>query len=153
MTESDWFFDLRKGSYYGHPNPVQGHFVLNGGNPTPAADPGEVAEYPVGTKPDAEWVPAAYDFGTHVSANGMVELKSGAFSGKMRGKVLVCRYNTGSDILCLDLDEKGQVRAAHVGIPGMTKLASPLDITEDPATGCLYVSEYGLQKLTLLRPQ
>ena len=51
------------------------------------------------------------------------------------------------------LDEKGQVRAAHVGIPGMTKLASPLDITEDPATGCLYVSEYGLQKITLLRPQ
>ncbi|QOV91029.1 Ig-like domain-containing protein [Humisphaera borealis] len=152
MTEHDWLFDVRKGRYYGHPNPAQGHYILNGGNPTAGSDVAEVTEYPVGTQPDADWTPAAYDFGTHVSPNGTVEFKSGAFDGKMKGKVLVCRYNNGSDILCLDLDEKGQVRTAHVGIPGLTKLASPLDIAEDPSTGCLYVSEYGAQKITLLRP-
>lgn len=152
MTEPDWFFDLRQGAYYGHPNPVQGHYVLNGGNPTADIDPGEVKEYPVGTRPDSQWVAAAYDFGTHVSANGMVEYKAGTFDGKMKGKVLVCRYNNGSDILCLDLDEKGQVRTAHVGIPGLTRLQSPLDITENRSNGHLYVSEYGSQRITLIRP-
>ena len=151
-TEHDWLFDVRQGRYYGHPNPAQGHYILNGGNPTAGIDVSEIKEYPVGTQPDANWTPAAYDFGTHVSPNGTAEFKSNAFDGKMRGKVLVCRYNNGSDILCLDLDDKGQVRTAHVGIPGLTKLASPLDITEDPSSGCLYVSEYGAQKLTLMRP-
>src|SRR5688500_14905557 len=32
-AEDDWLFKIAPGKYHGHPNPVQGHFVLNGGNP------------------------------------------------------------------------------------------------------------------------
>ena len=151
-AEHDWFFKVVPGRYYGHPNPTQGHYVLNGGNPTANSDPAEVPGYPVGTQPDPKWKPAEYDFGNHVSPDGLIEYRSGTFGGKLKGKVLVCRYNGGSDVLCLDLDANGDVKAAHLGIPGFGNLNNPLDLTEDPTTGCLYVSEYGAQKLTLLRP-
>ncbi len=39
------------------------------------------------------------------------------------------------------------------GIDGMSKFIDPLDLVEDTATGNLYVSEWGGQKLTLLRPR
>lgn len=152
QSEHDWFFRITPGRYYGHPNPAQGHYVLNGGNPTAGEDFAEVPQYPVGTKPDSLWTPAAYDFGNHVSPNGLIEYRSDAFGGKLKGKVLICRYNGGSDILCLDLDASGGVRTAHVAIPGLTNLVNPLDLTENPSTGCLYVSEYGAQKIALLRP-
>jgi glucose/arabinose dehydrogenase len=151
-SEHDWFFRITPGRYYGHPNPTAGYFVLNGGNPTAGHDPAEVVEYPVGVKPERNWKPAEFDFGNHVSPNGAVEYRHAGFSGKMKGKIIVCRYNGGSDLICLDLDERGEVRAAHVGIPGFMDLANPLDVTEDPRNGNLYVSEYGKQQITLIRP-
>src|SRR4029453_7360300 len=33
-TQSDFLFDIKKGGYYGHPNPLLSNYVLNGGNPT-----------------------------------------------------------------------------------------------------------------------
>jgi glucose/arabinose dehydrogenase len=151
-SEHDWFHRITPGRYCGHPNPAQGHYILNGGNPTAGEDVAEIPQYPVGTKPDSLWTPPVYDFGNHVSPNGVIEYRSNAFGGKLKGKVLICRYNGGSDILCLDLDAAGGVRTAHVAIPGLTNLTNPLDLTENPATGCIYVSEYGAQKITLLRP-
>jgi hypothetical protein len=142
------------GRYFGHPNRALGHYVLNGGNPTAAADPFEVPQYPVGTKPDPNWEPPAYDFGNHVSANGVIEYHNrGAFGGKFAGWLIVCRYNVGADLLALETDRAtGAIRSAAVGIPGFGNLVNPLDVTEDVRTGNLYVSEYGAQRLTLLRP-
>jgi glucose/arabinose dehydrogenase len=152
-SEHDSLFAVTsQGKYYGHPNPSLGHYVLNGGNPTPGPDPAEVPQYPAGTAPDPHYVPAAYDFGTHVSPNGIIEYRSNAFGGRLAGKVLVCRYNVGGDVLCLSLDGAGNVRGAHAGIPGFSGLTNPLDLADDPATGAVYVSEYGRQRITLLRP-
>ena len=153
LSEHDWLFKIRRGRYYGHPNPRRGHYVLNGGNPTAGPDPAEVAQYPVGTRPDAAWDRAIYDFGDHVSPNGIIEYRSAAFGGRLRHKILVCRYNLGSDILCIGLDDDGNVSSAQAGIPGFTGLTNPLDLAEDPSTGCLYVAEYGRQCVTLLRPR
>ncbi|HXE55029.1 MAG TPA: hypothetical protein VN541_18550, partial [Tepidisphaeraceae bacterium] len=50
-TENDWLFCVTPGKYYGHPNPIQGHFVLNGGNPGNRHDTSIIPEYPVGTQP------------------------------------------------------------------------------------------------------
>ncbi len=56
VSEDDWLFMITPGKYYGHPNPVQGHFVLNGGNPLGKSKaPGRVPQYPPGTSPDPEW--------------------------------------------------------------------------------------------------
>ena len=51
----DFLARVQQGKYYGHPNPTQNHYVLNGGNPTAAVDPFETPQYPVGVQPDAEY--------------------------------------------------------------------------------------------------
>jgi hypothetical protein len=151
-SEHDWLFRVRPGRYHGHPNPQRGHYVLNGGNPTASPDPAEVPQYPVGTPPDPAWNAAVYDFGDHVSPNGIIEYRGTAFGGRLRGKLLVCRYNAGSDILCLSLDADGNVKSATAGIAGLTGLTNPLDLAEDVRTGNVYVAEYGARRVTLLRP-
>jgi hypothetical protein len=115
-------------------------------------DPAEVVQYPVGTQPDPSWDRPVYDFGDHVSPNGIIEYRGGAFGGRLRNKLLVCRYNAGSDILCLTLDLDGSVASETAGIPGLAGLTNPLDLAEDVRTGCVYVAEYGAKRITLLRP-
>ena len=158
ITEHDWLFRVdRPGQYFGHPNPAQGSFVLNGGNPTDQPDFNEVSDYPVGTRPDSTWTPAIYDLGGHVSANGTVELKSNAFGGALKGRLIICRFSYYQDLLILGLDANGDVNSAITAIPGTTGLEQPLDILEDPRNGNLYVCEFGAARgnpprITLLRP-
>ena len=153
VSEDDWLFKITPGKYYGHPNPVQGHFVLNGGNPLGhSKSPGRVPQYPPGTNPDPQWEPAVYVFGKHVSSNGVIEYRGNAFGGALDHKLMVCRYNVGSDIIVLSLDADGNVSEAMTGIAGMSKFANPLDLIEDVSSGNLYVAEYGGRRITLLRP-
>ncbi|MEJ7676434.1 MAG: hypothetical protein WKG06_00845 [Segetibacter sp.] len=49
QTQKDWLFRIVKGGYYGHPNPLRGEYVMNGGNPTSPIDPAQVTSYPLGT--------------------------------------------------------------------------------------------------------
>ncbi len=152
IAEDDWLFKIAPGKFHGHPNPFQNHYILNGGNPTAGYDFAEVSQYPVGTKPDPDFVPATYSFGKHVSADGIIEYTGSAFGGKLNHKLLVCRYNIGSDIIALTLDANGNVISDRFGILGLTNLVNPLDITEDRRSGNLYVSEYGALRITLFRP-
>ncbi len=151
-AEDDWLFKIVPGAFCGHPNPSQGHFVLNGGNPTAGYDFAEAIQYPIGTQPDPAYVPPAYSFGKHVSADGAAEYMSNTFGGRLKHKLLICRYNVGSDILALTLDKNGNVVSDAFGFAGTTQLVNPLDITEDRRNGNLYVSEYGALRITLLRP-
>jgi glucose/arabinose dehydrogenase len=153
LDEHDWLFKVEPGGYYGHPNPRQRHYVLNGGNPTNDKDLFEMPFYPAGTRPDSQWQPAIYDFGLHVSPNGIIEYRGNACAGKLNGKLLVCRYNVGGDIICITLDAKGNVVSTQAGIPGLSDFSSPLDLVQDPSTGFIYISEYGAQRITLARPQ
>jgi len=154
MTEPDLFLKLERGGYYGHPNPARGEYVFNGGNPTSGKDPFEVVGYPVGTMPDRNWRPPTYSFGTSVSPNGMLEYRSGGklFGGALDGKVLITRFSGGKDIIVLSLDKNGDVAETITGIAGLTSFTDPLDLTEDRRSGCIYVAEYGGEKLSLLRP-
>jgi glucose/arabinose dehydrogenase len=151
ISEDDWLFRIVPGKYFGHPNPQQGFYLLNGGNPTPAYDFAEILLYTVGTQPDPKWVPAAYSFGKHASANGIIQYKSATFGGRLRGKLLVCRYNVPGDIAVLQI-EAGKVSSTATSIDGFTALANPLDLIEDEQTGNIYLSEYGARRITLLRP-
>lgn len=151
LAEHDWLFDVKKDGYYGHPNDRYQRYVLNGGNPTQEPDFNEVADYPVGVKPDSDWQSAIYDLGVHISANGMTEYRADRFGGALNGKVFICRYNVGSDLLCVEFDERGQVKSAVSGIPGTSGLITPLDVLCDPKTGNLYVCELTAQRITLLR--
>jgi Bacterial Ig-like domain len=152
VAENDWLIDVKRGAYYGHANPSTNHLVLNGGNPTPRFDVGEVPEYPVGTRPDSNYHPPLLTLGQHISANGMHEYKGPACNGKLDRRILICRYSRGSDILVVTVDDAGRLIRQDFGLPGLRDFQQPLDVTQDPRTGFLYVSEFGAKKLTLVRP-
>lgn len=163
-SQNDYLFRVEEGGYYGHPNPLRCEWVLNGGNPNSWADPAEVDDYPVGTEPDRNWRGFAYNFGKNKSANGAIEYRSNVFGDELRGKLLVVRFSLGDDIIVLtpggaDLD----IVEDEMGIEGFQGFNDPLDLTENPASGDIYVSEYvrpnnqgergGIPTITLLRPR
>ena len=149
-AEDDWLFKITPGKYYGHPNPQQHHFVLNGGNPDGQKRYNEVPQYPVGILPDSDYEQPALDFGQHCSADGIIEYRGNFFAGRLDGTLMVCRYNAGSDILCVDLDSAGNVTGERTAA-GLTGLSSPLALTEDLRNGNVYVAEYLAHRITLLR--
>lgn len=152
LDEHDFLFRITPGRYYGHPNPVQGHYVLNRGHPTAQVDPTVVEEYPLGAKPDDKYELPAADLGLHSSANGIIEYHGSAFGGRLDRMLLVARYNVGCDIMVLHVNGAGQVSIVNPGIAGLDGFANPLDLAEDPTNGNIYVAEYGGRKITLLRP-
>jgi hypothetical protein len=153
-TLDDYLFRIEPGAYYGHPNPKRNQFVLNGGNPTPGIDPEEISAYPVGVRPEKHFRTAVFTFGKNLAPTGTIEYRNAtAFNGLLRGKMLVCRYSGGDDVVILSLGPSGEVLELISGVEGLTRLMDPLDIAEDVATGNLYVSEFQPKRLTLLRPR
>jgi hypothetical protein len=151
-TTNDLLLRIVKGGYYGHPNPRRGQYVLMGGNPTNGVDPQEITEYPVGTKPGPNWVPPVYDFGKSISPNGMIEYKGDFFGGALNGKIIVTRFSGYDDLFVLSPGNDGSISQTLGGIDGFKQFTDPLDLVEDEKSGCIYVAEYGGQKLSLLRP-
>ncbi|WP_188584539.1 putative Ig domain-containing protein, partial [Dyadobacter sediminis] len=163
-VQNDWLFrvnPLKPVGYYGHPNPLRGEYVANRGyldNP----------KYPVTQGPDANYRGAAYNFELNKSPNGAIEYKSNAFNGALKGRLLVCRFSGGSDIIVLepgakikdpavnsaDSDDRiydiigAQTGSGTEGITGLSGFTNPLDLTEDVETGNLYVIEYNWNNTT-----
>lgn len=152
QTEDDFLFRIEKGGYYGHPNPARGEYVLDGGNPTAGTDTAEFTDYPDGTQPDRNWRGYIFSFGKNLSPCGVIEYQNDAFNGALKGKILFVRYSGGDDIIVLSPQSNGDIKEAYTGIQGFTQFVNPVDLIEDPATGNLYVAEFGGKRLTLLRP-
>ncbi|CCH30852.1 Ig-like domain-containing protein [Actinosynnema sp. NPDC047251] len=151
-AETDYVFDVKAGRYYGHPAPIRCEWVLAGGNPTSGTDPFQAAAYPVGTRPDRNFdLAGTYDAGLHASANGAIEYRGGAFGGRLDGKLLVVRYSSGQDIQTFDVAPGGALSNRTTGITGLTGFNQPLDVTQHPGSGHLYVTELGAGRITLLR--
>lgn len=153
QTQPDLFLMVEKGTYNGHPNATRGEYVLNGGNPDGSTGNFQVQEYPVGTKPDRNWHRPIWNFGESYSCNGLIEYKGNAFGGALNGEILTTRYSGGKDILAISLKPNGQVKETIAGINGFTQFVDPLDLIEDNRTGDIYVTEFGGQCLTLLKPE
>lgn len=151
-TQDDFLFSIQQNGYYGHPNPTRSEYVLHGGNPTSGADPNEVLNYSVGTKPDRNYRGAAFTFGKNFSPNGAIEYRSNSFKGALKGRILVTRYSGGDDVIVLSTDASGNITKADTGVAGLTHLVDPLDLAEDLKTGCVFVVEFGAERITLLRP-
>lgn len=138
--------------YYGHPNPRRGEYVLNRG-------PLDSSAYPSTLQPDANYRGFAYDFGFNISPNGVLEYRSHAFSGALRGALLCVRYSGGSDIIVLlPNGSNGDVATASTSVPGLSGFTDPLDIVENPANGDVYVADVPRDgskpsQIVLLRPR
>ena len=153
VTQPDLLLNIQPGGYYGHPNPVRSEFVLNGGNPTSGVDALEVTQYAAGTQPDRNWRQPIYNFGFNYMPSGLAEYgHAGSFNGTLLGKLIVARYGGGDDLVILTPDANGAIGSVQTGVPGMTGLVDPLDVTVDPLRGNIYVSEFGASRITLLRP-
>ncbi|GIE36181.1 hypothetical protein Ait01nite_092260 [Actinoplanes italicus] len=153
-AETDYVFDAKPGRYYGHPNPLRCEWVLAGGDPSAGVDPFEVPAYPDGTLPDPNFdLAGTFDAGLHASANGVIEYRGGAFGGQLRGKLINVRYSASQDLQTFDVAAGGALSGRRTGIPGFTGFSQPLDVTEDTATGYLYVTELGQNRITLLKPR
>ncbi len=155
QIEKDLLFRIQKGGYYGHPNPLRGEYVLNGGNPTDSSDPGQTNDYPVGTLPDANWRGFVFDFHNNKSPNGIIEYKSNAFNGALKGKLIIARYSSNDLITLTPCRVRKSILNFVEGsaVEGFSGFVMPLDLTEDIKTGNVYVSEYGTGGITLLRPK
>jgi len=152
-NQDDWLFRVEAGGYYGHPNPRRCEWVAHGGNPTAGDDLAQIAGYPVGTAPDPNWRGPAFDFGPNRSANGIIEYGGAAFGGRLRGALIATQYSTDDLVVLWPGGPRNDIVAARTAIPGLTDLSKPLDLAEDPATGNLYVVEFGPPSMiSLLRP-
>ncbi len=153
---------LKPVGYYGHPNPLRGEYVVNRGyadNPL----------YPITLGADPNYRGSAFNFELNRSPNGSLEYKSNAFNGALKGKLLVCRFSGGGDIIVLKpgsmvrdpavtsatSDDRiynivqSHTGAGTSGMVGMSGFLNPLDLVEDVATGNLYVSEYNWNNNTI----
>ncbi len=84
---------------------------------------------------------------------GRSSTASNAFNGALQGKLLVARYSAGDDIIALTPGSSNpDIQSSQTGIPGLTGFVDPLDLTEDRSNGNLYVTEFGANRITLLRP-
>jgi hypothetical protein len=165
-VQPDFVYRVVEGGYYGHPNPVRGEYVLNGGNPTgtqvngdevlPRSAAGvDYVGYPVGTAPDPNYRGFAWRFCCNDSINGVIEYRSGTFGGALRGKLLLVRFASGFDIVALGVNVDGTLTSQTQVMAGFNR---PLNLVEDVRNGNLYVAELVTQsfdggRIQLLRPQ
>ena len=161
VNQADYVFRIVPGGYYGHPNPTRCEWVKDGGNPTAALDAGQVGNhYPVGTLPDRNYRGISYNLGYNKSPNGTIEYRNAAaFGGLLQGRILIVRYSADDDIIVLTPGgANGDIVSQQTEIAGFSGFNNPLDLTENVATGDLYVAEYAEEdtssdnKLWLLRP-
>ena len=153
QAEDDYLYDIVQGGYYGHPDPGRGQYIFGGANPSaPASNDAIQSAYPPGTNPDPNYRGYAYDFGVHYSPDGSIEYTGNAFGGALNGALLITEYSGGKDVIALRTGTSGQITGAETGIAGFTGFEDPVDITEDPATGDLYVADLGNLTITLLTP-
>ncbi|RYY35604.1 MAG: hypothetical protein EOP46_09435 [Sphingobacteriaceae bacterium] len=153
-VQHDWLFRVNPNKpvgYYGHPNPLRGEYVINRGfedNPLYQPDIMPDSNYRVG-----------YDFGLNNSPNGAIEYRSDAFGGALKGKLLVCRFSGGGDIIVMEPGAmvktthqngddhvydivKINTGSSNSGLQGMSAFGNPLDIAQDTVSGNLYVAEF-----------
>ena len=82
------------------------------------------------------------------SSNGLVEYTGNAFGGQLNGDLLVAQFN--GNITRLNLSDDGQSATSET-IPGLTGLATPLDVTVGP-NGTIFAAEIGGDFIRVFAP-
>lgn len=133
---------------YGFPNASRGEFVLMGGNPTTGEDGWtEIKEYPVGINPpetfDTSLLHKIDTIGGG-SANGILSYRA---PGELNDRIICCFYSA-EKIYTFTVGDDGRVidrEPLHDDNGKPMVIQNPLDITEHPTHGHLYVAAFGKQ--------
>lgn len=136
-----------EGAHYGHPNPSRDQWILLGGNSGHPARPWQIDGYPAGTEPDPGFDPELliYDLESidGPSANGAVEYRT---PGPLDGRLILAFYTATRGLHSFLLDEDGRSVLEHQPLLDpdgrQLRLASPLDLAHDPASGRLLVADF-----------
>lgn len=147
-TQFDYLFTVEDGGYYGHPNPLLGNYILNGGNPTAGPDFGgeNTTRYAVGIQPDEDYdQDGVYSLGFNRSPNGATEYTGDAFGSNLKGAVLFAQFSQGDNVRVINVDpDTGEITGDDVlrraDGSEINNYIDPLDIIENPLTGQLYLS-------------
>ena len=108
--QPDYLFRVMEGKYYGHPNPLRDHFILNGGNPTSGSDPNQVTAYPVGTQRDPDYhLAGTYSLLNSRSPNGAIEYMSNVFGNALQHALIFTQYSSGDNLRAVLFDQNGAV--------------------------------------------
>lgn len=170
--QSDFFFTVDEGKYYGHPNTLRDEYILNGGNPTNTRDPAEVVAgndgnpstdgYPVGVQTDPDYdLDGVYNLGPNRSPNGAVEYASTVFGTDISGTVIFAQFSVGDNLRMIKLDSSGSVVGDEVLRRSdgtvIDDYIDPLDVTMNPTTGEIYLitlnRSTGASQLVKLTPR
>jgi N-acetylneuraminic acid mutarotase/glucose/arabinose dehydrogenase len=137
--QNDFLYRIQQGRYYGHPDP---HRL-----PTPECvfKNGSLQ----GVPPLPSYQPPIADLGPHKSADGMIEYRSSAFGGAMRGNLLITNYSIGDDITRVVLSADGTSVVSRTSLAG--GFTDPLPLVEGP-DGTIYVGEFSANRITALVP-
>jgi len=110
--------------------------------------------YPVGTLSDRNYRSVdVYDAGLHASADGALEYRGDAFSGALKGTLLVVRYSAGQDVMVLDPGGPGgKITFRTLAVTGLTGFQPAARPRPGHRDGSLYVTELGAQRITRLTP-
>ena len=126
---------------------MRGEFVLGGGNLSSGIDANEVTTYPVGTQADRNYRTPVYNFSDSYLPGGIIQYSG---SGSINGKLLMTSAASNSVIILTKAGD-GTISSVQANISGLENFVNPVDITENPATGFMYVAENGGQQIVLIR--
>ncbi|MDX6229389.1 MAG: large repetitive protein [Frankiales bacterium] len=137
--QNDFLYRVQRGHYYGHPDP---HRL-----PTPECvfKNGSLQ----GVPPLSTYQSPIADLGPHKSADGIIEYRSSAFGGAMRGNLLITNYSIGDDITRVVLSADGTSVVSRTSL--VTGFTDPLPLVEGP-DGTIYVGEFSAKRITALVP-
>jgi N-acetylneuraminic acid mutarotase/glucose/arabinose dehydrogenase len=127
---------LIEGKYYGHPNPYRDECVFYDGR----------FQY---VPPLPNYQPPLYLLGDHRSADGIIEYRSDAFCGSLKGDLLIVNYGIGDDLTRVQLSGDGGAVTGSASLLG--DFNNPVPLTQGP-DGTVYVGEFGANKVTALSP-
>ena len=123
---------------------IQDGFLIDPSRFTGDAD--RLAESGVRVQRSSNQTNALLNIGS--SSNGLVEYTGNAFGGQLNGDLLVAQFN--GNITRLNLSNGGTTATSET-IPGLTGLATPLDVTTGP-NGTVWAAEIGGDFIRVFAP-
>ena len=135
--QPDLLLRVEQGKQYGHPNQYRSECVFKNGSWQSVSAP-------------ANYAAPFYVLGEHTSSNGIIEYRSEAFNGRLKGQLLIANYSQGDDIRRVKLSADGLSVVESKQL--VCCFSNPLPVAEGP-DGTLYVGEHGGNQVSALTPK